>query len=53
MDICNDPDNVEMNTGASDENDEGVKDSVDEQNSDVCQKVSTNKKMKSLKHQRN
>jgi hypothetical protein len=37
VDICDEPDNVEMNTGASDNNVEEVKASDDEDNSDVCQ----------------
>ena len=37
MDICNDPDNVEMNAGASDDNDEEVKASVNDDNSDIRQ----------------
>ena len=38
MDICNDPDNKEMNAGWSDNNDEGVKASDEDENIDVCQK---------------
>ena len=39
MDISNDPDSEEMNPGGSDNNDEGVKDSVEDENIDVCKKV--------------
>ena len=35
IDISNDPDNEEMHAGGSDDNDEGVKVSVDDENSDV------------------
>ena len=37
LDICNDPDNIEMNAGASDDNGEKVKTSDDDDNSDVRQ----------------
>ena len=35
IDISNDPDNEDMYAGGSDDNDEGVKVSVDDENSDV------------------
>ena len=36
MDICNKTSNEEMNAGGSDDNDEGVKAYVDDDNSDFC-----------------
>ena len=39
MEICYDHDNVEMNAGASDGNDEEVKASDDDDNSDGCQRT--------------
>ena len=38
MDISNNPDREEMNPGGSDDNDEGVKASVEDENIDVCKK---------------
>ena len=39
MEICYDHDNVEMNAGASDGNDEEVKASYDDDNKDGCQRT--------------